>query len=56
MSDDQLAIIGCGLALLVGMVLLSLSAQVGKIVRRDEAESLPEAARLAPQQQRRKAA
>lgn len=56
MSDDQIAILGCGIALLACMVVMTLSAQVGKFVRQDEAELEPESIRLEPAKQGRRAA
>jgi hypothetical protein len=56
MSDDQMAILGCGAALLISMVVMTLSAQVGKFVRREDAEMQPESVRVQPSEQRRRAA
>lgn len=56
MSDDQMAILGCGAALLVSMVVMTLSAQIGKFVRREETELQPESVRIPQREQRRRAA
>lgn len=56
MSDDQMAILGCGAALLVSMVVMTLSAQIGKFVRREDVEPQTESARVQPRDQRRRAA
>jgi len=56
MSDDQIAILGCGIALLACMVVMTLSAQVGKFVRQDDADLEPESIRVEPAKERRRAA
>lgn len=56
MSDDQMAILGCGAAVVICTMILMISAQIGKYTRREEAEAEPESIRLPQRQAGRRAA
>lgn len=57
MTDDQMAMWGCGAAVVVCTVIMMIATQIGKVVRRNTtSEDQPESIRLPERTQKRRAA